>query len=84
MERKRIDGNRVHILNDFREKVFHTGERHPRELVFSGGSVPTGAPGWINLSSQLHWGPWGLHCPRQQSCCVCTGCVLQGEMKALI
>lgn len=45
MGRKRIDRIRVHILNDFREKVFHTGERHPRELVFSGGV-------------SLHWGPW--------------------------
>lgn len=37
--------NSVHILNYFREKVFHTGERQPKDLVFFGGVSP-------------HWAPW--------------------------
>lgn len=37
MGRKRTGRNSVHIINDFREKVFHTGERHSRHLLVRGG-----------------------------------------------
>lgn len=52
MGRKRTGRNSVHIINDFREKVFsHRRKTFKAPARPWGRSVPTGPPGWINLFS---------------------------------
>lgn len=44
MGREGTDRSSAHIVNDFRGKVFHTGERHSRHLVFCGVGQPPPGP----------------------------------------